>query len=58
MVDLANKTYGSLDSADRCVDYGEFPARVGDCSTFVTFSTVKNADTGYPDSVTVRTFQL
>ena len=58
VVDLANKTYGSLDSADRCVDYGEFPARVGDCSTFVTFSTVKNADTGYPDSVTVRTFQL
>ena len=58
VVDLANKTYGSIDSADRCVDYGEYPARVGDCSTFVTFSTVKNADTGYPDSVTVRTFQL
>ena len=58
VVDLANKTYASLNSADRCVDYGEYPARIGDCSTFVTFSTVKDADTGYPASVTVRTFQL
>lgn len=58
VVDLANKTYASLNSADRCVDYGEYPARVGDCTNFVTFSTVKDADTGYPASVTVRTFQL
>lgn len=58
VIDVANKTYQSLSSADRCVDYGEYPARVGECSTFVTYSTVKDADTGYPASVTVRTFQL
>lgn len=58
VMDLANKTYSSLPSADRIVDYGEYPARVGECDLFVTFSTVKDADTGYPASVTVRTFRL
>lgn len=58
VIDLASKTYSSLSSADRAVDYGEYPARVGECDVFVTFSTVKDADTGYPASVTVRTFHL
>lgn len=58
VVDLANQTYASLPAADRVVDYGEFPARAGDCDLFVSFSTVKDASTGYPASVTVRTFQL
>ncbi len=58
VMDLANKTYSSLPSADRIVDYGEYPARVGECDLFVTFSTVKDSDTGYPASVTVRTFRL
>ncbi|MBM6774424.1 Tat pathway signal protein [Olsenella profusa] len=59
VLDLANRTYSGIPSADRVVDYGEFPARVGDgCDLFVTFSTVKDADTGYPASVTVRTFRL
>lgn len=58
VVDLANRTYSGIPSADRVVDYGEFPARVGDCELFVTFSTVKAADTGYPASVAVRTFRL
>lgn len=58
VIDLDNKTYASLSSADRAVDYGEYPARVGECDLFVTFSTVKDADTGYPASVTVRTFHL
>ena len=40
------------------VDYGEFPARVGSCELFVTFSTVKDPSTGYPASVSVRTFRL
>ena len=43
---------------DRAVDYGEYPARCGECDLFVTFATVKDADTGYPASVTVRTFRL
>lgn len=58
VIDLAAKTYATISSADRSVDYGEFPARAGECELFVTFSTVKDASTGYPASVTVRTFRL
>ena len=58
VMDLANKTYATISSVDRSVDYGEFPAREGECSLFVTFSTVKDPDTGYPASVVVRTFRL
>lgn len=57
-VNTADKTYSILAAANRCIDYGEFPARVGECSSFVTFSTVKAQDTGYPSSVAVRSFDL
>lgn len=57
-VDLAKHSISSLPSADRIVDYGEYPARAGECDLFVTFSTVKDATTGYPASVAVRTFRL
>ena len=58
VIDLAKRQYSVLSASDRSVDYGEYPARAGECDTFVTFSTVKDADTGYPASVTVRTFRL
>lgn len=58
VIDLAERTYSVLNSADRSVDYGEYPARAGECETFVTFSTVKDSSTGYPASVSVRTFHL
>lgn len=58
VVDADAQTYSVLYSSDRSVDYGEYPARVGDCSTFVTYATVKDSTTGYPASVTVRTFPL
>ena len=58
VVDSKNQKYSSLLSIDRSVDYGEYPARCGDCGLFVTFATVKDADTGYPASVTVRAFRL
>ena len=58
LVNLADKTIAPLYAVDRSVDYGEYPARVGDCDLFVTFATVKDAETGYPASVVVRTFQL
>ena len=58
VIDLGERTYSVLNSADRSVDYGEFPARTGECETFVTFSTVKDSNTGYPASVSVRTFRL
>ena len=58
VIDLANRQFSTLAAADRSVDYGEYPARSGACDLFVSFSTVKDADTGYPASVSVRTFRL
>jgi hypothetical protein len=58
VVDYKNHGYTFLGAADRCVDYGEYPARVGQTDTFVTFSTIKSPDTGYPASVLVRAFAL
>ena len=58
VIDLANRQYSVLGSADRAVDYGDYPARAGECDLFVSFATVKDADTGYPATVAVRTFRL
>lgn len=58
VVDLAKRQYAVLGSADRAVDYGDYPARAGECDLFATFATVKDADTGYPATVAVRTFRL
>lgn len=58
VINTADQKYSTLVSQDRAVDYGEYPARMGECDLFVTFATVKDADTGYPASVTVRTFRL
>ncbi len=58
VADLANSTYGTLAAEDRAVDYGEYPARVGTCDTFVTFCTVKDPTTGYPSAVSVRAFSV
>lgn len=58
VIDIKKATYGILTAANRCVDYGEYPARVGESSDFVTFATVKDEASGYPHSVTVRTFNL
>lgn len=57
-VDVQNQTANWLYSMDRSVDYGEFPAREGNCDSFVTYSTVKDITSGYPASVTVRVFSL
>jgi hypothetical protein len=58
VTDTKNETYSMLTAQNRSVDHGEYPARVGTCSTFVTFCTVKDASTGYPDSVVVRTYTV
>ena len=58
VVDLVRKGYTFLGAVDRSVDYGEYPARVGETNTFVTFATTKDPDTGYPASVTVRAFAM
>lgn len=56
--DIQDEKYGTLVAASRAVDYGEYPARVGTCSTFVTFATVKDSTTTYPASVQVRAYTL
>ena len=58
VVDLRKSVYSILTAANRCVDYGEFPARVGQTNNFLTFATVKDEASGYPASVTVRSFAL
>ena len=58
VVDVPHKTYSILTAADHCVDYGEYPAREGETTSFVTFATLKSRETGYPSSVVVRTFDL
>ncbi|MGI6754513.1 MAG: Tat pathway signal protein [Atopobiaceae bacterium] len=58
VLDTNASTYSILAAANRCIDYGEFPARTGTTDTFVTFATVKDEQTGYPTAVTVRAFTL
>ena len=58
VVDLEKRQYSILAAQDRSLDYGEYPARAGECSSFVTFATVKDEVTGYPLEVKVRTFSL
>ena len=58
VVDVRKSTYSILTAANRCVDYGEFPLRVGKTNTFFTFATVKDEASGYPTAVTVRSFGL
>ena len=58
VVDTKNEQYAVLAAVNRSVDYGDFPARDGECDTFVTFGTVKSPDTGYPVSVQVREYTV
>lgn len=58
VVSADDTVYSTLLCIDRAVDYGEYPARSGECDVFVTFATVKDPETGYPASVTVRAFRL
>ena len=58
VIDVNRETYSILAATNRCVDDGEYPASEGTCSNFVTFATVKDAQTGYPSAVTVRSFAL
>lgn len=58
VVDTNQSQYSVLSASNRCVDYGEYPARAGSTDTFVTYATIKDEATGYPKSVTVRAFSL
>lgn len=56
VINVRKSTYAILGAANRCLDYGEYPVSTGEVDEFVTFATVKAEDSGYPDSVTVRSF--
>lgn len=57
LIDTSAKTYGTLLSPDRSLDYGDYPASEGTTDRFVTFATVRN-DQGIPENVTARLFTL
>lgn len=58
VVDTVDLSYSILGATNNCTDYGEYPASCGTAGTFVSFSTVKDNDTGMPSHVHVRTFSL
>ena len=57
LINTHAKTYGTLLSPDRSLDYGDYPASAGAVDSFVTYATVRNAQ-GVPESVTARLFSL
>lgn len=57
-VNTQEKIYSILTAVNRAVDYGEYPATSGETDTFITFATVKDADTGKPSSMVCRTFSI
>lgn len=57
LIDTKAKTYGTLLSPDRALDYGDYPASAGEVDSFVTYATVRNSQ-GVPEAVTARLFSL
>lgn len=57
LIDTSAKTYGTLLSPDRSLDYGDYPASEGTTDRFLTYSTVRN-DQGVPENVVARLFSL
>lgn len=57
LVDTDAKTFGSLLSPDRSLDYGDYPASEGTSDNFLTFATVRD-EVGIPSNVTARLFSL
>lgn len=55
-VDEDASAYSVLRAANRSLNWGEYPVRVGESSDFLTFSTVKNYDTGLPEATILRRF--
>ena len=50
--------FSQISAADRCVDYGDYPATEGSVEKFVTYTKVKNESTGIPEYVLVRVFAV
>lgn len=58
VINTATKSYSVLPAANRCSDFGEYPACAGEQKTFVTYATIKDKDTGYPKNMVVRLFSM
>ncbi len=58
VVDVERMTYALISAASGCTDYGDYPATQGATDVFVTYATIKDATSGIPSSVLVRTFSL
>ncbi len=43
LIDTSAKTYGSLLSPDRALEYGDYPATAGKSDSFLTYATVRNS---------------
>lgn len=57
LIDTSAKTYGSLLSPDRALEYGDYPATAGKSDSFLTYATVRNSQ-GIPETVSARLFSL
>lgn len=57
LINTSAKTYGSLLSPDRALEYGDYPATAGKSDTFLTYATVRNSQ-GVPETVAARLFSL
>lgn len=58
IIDTNELRFSVLLAQDRSLDYGEFPASEGEVSSLVTYTTIKDRETGYPSAVVVRTFDI
>lgn len=58
IVDTNASTYATLAAPNRALDFGDYPASMGTTSTFVTFATLKDSDSGYPSAVNIRAWAL
>lgn len=53
-----DETYTTIAKANGSYDYGEYPLRVGTSKDFITYSAIKNKQTGEPDSVKIQRYQF
>ena len=58
LVDTDARTYAVIYAPDHSIDRGDYSPSAGTVESFVTFSTVRSLDTGLPESVTARVFNL
>lgn len=58
LIDTEAQTYGTVLAPNATLDYGDYPASEGVTDQFVVYSTIRGAQTGLPESVNARVFNL